>query len=224
MNYTFSKFLDDQDSAGWGGRGGNQIYQDAHDPRLNYGFSNLDRTHMFKGDVVYQLPIGKGKALLNRGGILDAVIGGWQVSSIFVVESGAPYTVTVSGTNNSGALSGNWYPNLVGDPRVSNPTIAQWFNTDAFAVPAQFTFGNAGRNILRGPRFNDVDLSVGKNFRFPLPHETGNLQVRFDATNAFNHANFNNPDAGLGDSNFGVVSSTTTGTGRILQLGARLSF
>ncbi len=224
INYTFSKFLDDQDSGGYGGSAGSQPYQDAYNPRLNYGFSNLDRTNMFKGDVVYQLPIGKGKTLLNRGGLLDTLIGGWQVSSTFVFESGAPFTPTVSSSNNSGALSGSWYPNLVGDPRISNPTIDRWFNTDAFAIPAQFTFGNAGRNILRGPRLNDVDLSVGKNFRFPLPRETGNLQVRFDATNAFNHANFSNPDAGLGDSNFGVVSSTVTGTGRILQLGARLSF
>ena len=224
VNYTFSKFLSDQDSGGWGGSAGSQPYQDAHNPLLNYGFSNLDRTHMFKGDVVYQLPVGKGKALLNRGGVLDSLLGGWQVSTIFVFESGTPFTPIISGANDSGALSGNWYPDLVGDPSVSHQSINNWFNPAAFVSPAPFTFGNAGRNILRGPGLADVDFSMGKNFRIPLPHETGNLQLRFDATNALNHPNFSNPDAGIGDSNVGVISSTTTSTGRILQLGARLSF
>ncbi|MGI9075030.1 MAG: carboxypeptidase regulatory-like domain-containing protein [Bryobacteraceae bacterium] len=238
VNYTFSKMLDDQDSSGYGAGAGSQPYQDAYDPSLNYGPSNFDVRHMFKGDVVYQLPFGKGRAYMNQGGLLDAVVGGWQASMIFVLQSGQPFTPLVGGSNNSGALSGSWYPNLIGDPNVSHPTIQEWFNpctllsdgtTDpagctnpAWAVPAPGTFGNAGRNILRGPRLVSFDFSMGKSFRFPLPDETGELQIRVDAQNVFNHANFGQPDQNVGVGSAGIINYTTGP--RIIQLGARLSF
>ena len=85
--------LDDQDSSGWGSRDGGQVYQNAHDPRANYASSNFDIPHMFKGDLTYQLPFGKGRTFMNRGGILDAVLGGWQASTLFVLETGRPYNV-----------------------------------------------------------------------------------------------------------------------------------
>ena len=247
-SYTYAKFLDEQDSSGWGSRDGGQNYQDAYNPALNYGPSNFDIRHMFKGDVVYQLPFGKGKAFLDRGGIVDAILGGWQASTIYVLESGKPFTVTVGTSNNSGALSGGWYPNLIGNPNVSNPTIQEWFNpctlltdgttspagcTDpAWAIPASGTFGNAGRNILRGPGLISVDFSMGKSFRFPLPHETGQLQIRIDAQNVLNHPNFDLPNAAVAGGSAGIISGTTgdynttnnTYGARQIQLGVRLSF
>jgi hypothetical protein len=238
MNYTFSKMLDDQDSSGYGAGAGSQPYQDAYNPSLNYGPSNFDVRHMFKGDVVYQLPFGKGRAYMNQGGILDAILGGWQASTIFVIQSGQPFTPLVGGSNNSGALSGSWYPNLIGDPNVPHQTIQEWFNpctllsdgtTDpagctnpAWAIPAPGTFGNAGRNILRGPGLVSFDFSMGKSFRFPLRHETGELQIRVDAQNVFNHANFGQPDQNVGVGSAGIISYTNGP--RIVQLGARLSF
>jgi hypothetical protein len=238
MNYTFSKMLDDQDSSGYGAGAGSQPYQDAYNPSLNYGPSNFDVRHMFKGDLVYQLPFGKGRAYMNQGGILDAILGGWQASTIFVIQSGQPFTPLVGGSNNSGALSGSWYPNLIGDPNVPHQTIQEWFNpctllsdgtTDpagctnpAWAIPAPGTFGNAGRNILRGPGLVSFDFSMGKSFRFPLRHETGELQIRVDAQNVFNHANFGQPDQNVGVGSAGIISYTNGP--RIVQLGARLSF
>jgi hypothetical protein len=222
MNYTWSKFLDSQDSSGWGGRGGNQYYQSAFNPAANYSLSNFDVPHAFKGAVVYQLPVGRGRTYLNHGGVLDAVIGGWQASTIFVTESGTPFTLLVSGNNGSNSLAGNWYPNVVGDPSVSNQTIARWYNPAAFAQPAANTFGNAGRNILRGPRLTDFDFSLGKNFTFPK-YERINLQLRMDASNVLNHPSFNNPNNNIGNPNAGQITSTTVG-GRNIQLGARLSF
>ncbi|MBV9499699.1 MAG: TonB-dependent receptor, partial [Acidobacteriaceae bacterium] len=88
VNYTFSKMLDEQDSSGWGSRAGNQFYQDAYNPRLNYALSNFDLPNMFKGDLVYDLPFGKGRAFMNSNALLDAVFGGWQIGTTFVFESG----------------------------------------------------------------------------------------------------------------------------------------
>ena len=248
VNYTFAKFLDEQDSSGWGSRAGNLNYQDAYHPSANYGPSNFDIRHMFKGDVVYQLPFGRGRAFVNHGGILDAVIGGWQASTIFVLQSGRPFTPLIGTSNNSGALSGGWYPNLIGSPNVSHQTIQEWFNpctllpdettqpasctNPAWAIPAAGTFGNIGRNILRGPGVISVDFSMGKSFRFPLPRETGELQIRFDAQNILNHPNFDLPDANVGTGGAGIISGTTgdfnttnnTYGARQIQLGARLSF
>jgi hypothetical protein len=224
VNYTWSKFLDDQDSAGWGGRGGTQVYQNAYNPSMNYGFSNFDRPQMLKGDVVYQLPVGRGRTWLqNSRPVLDAVLGGWQASVIFLAESGTPFTPTMGTQNLTGALSGNWYPDVVGNPSVPNPSISRWFNPAAFAQPAPFHYGNAGRNILRGPRMTEVDFSMGKNFTFPVPHEKANLQIRFDATNVLNHPSFDNPSGNIGTPGVAIITSTLVG-GRVLQLGARLSF
>ncbi len=121
-NYTWSKMLSDADSSGWSGNGnGNNsgfTYQNANNPAANYGLSNLDRQFLAKADAVYDLPFGKGRTFLTHGGPLDYIVGGWQASGILTYESGEPYTVTMSGPNNSGALSGNWYPNLVGNPNT----------------------------------------------------------------------------------------------------------
>jgi len=249
INYTWSKMLDDQDSSGWGGRDGGQIYQDSYNPSLNYGLSNFDIPQMFKGDLVYDLPFGKGRAFLNSNGFVDAVLGGWQIGTTFVMESGLPFTATIGATSAFGTVSGGTpFPNLIGNPNVSNPSVGQWFNTctvlldgttfpsgctnPAWAVPAPGHFGNEGRNILRAPGIEDVDFSLGKNFKFPLPHETGNLQIRFDALNGLNHPNFDVPGNSIGTSGAGVITGTTGNYSttnnsygpRVIQLGARISF
>src|SRR5579884_2472459 len=201
LNYTWQKMLDEQDSSGWGSRDGGQTYQFALNPAANYGPSNFDIPQMFKGDLIYRLPFGKGRTWLNSNGFVDAVLGGWQASTIFVLESGKPFTPTIGSGDNSGSLAGDnfaWRPNLVGDPNLSDPTINEWFNPAAFAVPAPGTPGNAGRNILRGPGLVGVDFSMGKSFRFPLPRETGELQIRIDAQNVLNHPNFDLPNSSIG--------------------------
>ncbi|HYZ87142.1 MAG TPA: TonB-dependent receptor, partial [Bryobacteraceae bacterium] len=222
-NYTRAKFLSDQDSSGWGSRDGGQVWQNAYNPKANYGYSNFDVPHALKGSVLYQVPFGRGKALFNHG-LADAIVGGWQISSIFIVQSGQPVTAVVAGSNNSGALTGTWYPNVVGDPSVKNQSISRWFNPDAFAIPASFTFGNSGRNTLRGPGLTVFDLSMGKNFALDKLREGASIQFRFDAQNALNHASFARPNAEIGNTGaVGRITGTTVG-GRRLQLGARFSF
>jgi hypothetical protein len=134
-NYVWSKFLDEFDSSAWGSRGGTQTWQRASDLHANYGPSNFDVRNAFKGNAIYLLPFGHGQSFLNKNKIVDEAIGGWRLSSNFLLQGGNPVTVTVNGSNNSYAQSGTWYPNQVGDPRAAPRTIAQWYNTAAFAAP-----------------------------------------------------------------------------------------
>lgn len=231
FSYVWSHFLDDIDSSGWGSRGGAETWQNAFSPSANYGNSNFDVRNAFKGNAIYQLPFGTGKQFLNNNRFLDEVIGGWQVSGTLVVQSGQPFTPSLSNGTNSYSLAGNnfkWYPNVIGNPVLSGRGIHQWFNEAAFAVPASGTFGNESRNALNGPDLSTVNLSLGKSFSI---REDIHLQIRADAANAFNHASFALPNSSLTVNGTGTGISTGTSTitgttvpGRTMQLTARLTF
>jgi hypothetical protein len=231
-SYVWSKFLDEYDSSAWGSRGGTQTYQNAYDPHANYGPSNFDTRHAFKGDAILILPFGRGRMFLNQNKILDEAVGGWGLSSTYVLQTGNPITVTIPSGIAQSYTSGNLYPNLVGDPRNAPRTIAQWYNAclptslvvctnPAFASPGNGTFGNNHRNNVFGPGQINFDLSAGKTFN--LWAERYTFQLRVDAINALNHANFGNPGTSLSTGSAGVINSTTNG-GRALQLGGRFAF
>jgi Carboxypeptidase regulatory-like domain/TonB dependent receptor len=200
FSYVWSHFLDDLDSAGWGSHAGQTNYQIAANPAANYGNSNFDVRNAFKGDFLYQLPFGRGRQFLNNNRVLDTVIGGWQLSDTLVVQSGQPFTPTISGSDNSFSLAGSnyaWYPNVIGDPKLSSHSdhgVKQWFNEAAFAVPAAGTFGNEARNQLNGPGIITTNLSLSKTFSI---WEQVKVQIRADADNAFNHPSFGLPSYGL---------------------------
>jgi hypothetical protein len=109
----------------------------------------------------------------------------------------------------------------VGNPVLSNPTPERWINTDAFAVPAPFTFGNAGRNILRADGRANFDLSIFRHFRLPF-REGARLEFRVESFNAFNSTQFNAPTSNLSNSNFGKVLSAEGE--RQFQIGMKLLF
>ena len=222
LNYTYSKALDTGTGAGWGGYTSTDAWQYADNVGANYGPSSNDIRNLFNGTIVYQLPVGKGRALLNRGGVSDAVLGGWQLSSTLSLHSGLPFTPLMGTANLDGSLAGNWRPNRTCGGSLNNPTIQDWFNYTCFATPAPFTFGNSGRNFLYGPGYQSVNLSLAKSWRFPLFGEVSAIQLRVDASNAFNHPNFNQPDVSIGTSGVGVISSAYPS--RNLQLGAKFSF
>jgi hypothetical protein len=229
VNYTWSHFLDEMDSSSINGAGGaQQKYQNAYDPSANYGNSDFDVRHAFKGYGIYQLPFGLGRRFLNHNRMVDGLIGGWNASGSIVLQTGNPFTPTIN-TNLSYAQAGNWFPNLIGNPYLQNHSIHQWFNPAAYAAPTPGTFGNVHRNSLYGPGFNRVNLSLGKTFTI---RENVKLEIRGDATNAFNHPSFGSPNSGLtcltpgapcSSSNVTNISSVTNG-GRTMQLGTRLSF
>ena len=230
FDYVWSHFLDDIDSSGWGSRGGAETWQNAYSASANYGNSNFDVRNAFKGNALYQLPFGTGKQFLNNNHLVDLIAGGWQVSGTLVVQSGQPFTPTLSSGTNSYSLGGNnfrWYPNVIGNPVLSGRGIHQWFNEAAFAVPTSGTFGNERRNQLNGPDLSTVNLSLGKTFNI---WEDIHLQIRADAANAFNHASFQLPSNSLTTNAAGGIStgtSTITNTtvpGRTMQLTARITF
>ncbi len=222
-NYVWSKMLSTYDSSGWGSRNGTNTIQNSFARNSTYSLSNFDVPQNWKGTVVYALPFGKGKRLLNRGGIADALVGGWDVSSLFLYQSGNVFTASMN-SNNTNSQANSQYPNVVpGVPLYpANQTAALWFNPAAFTAPGQYTYGNAGRNILRGPRYSDVDFSASKTVRIPKL-EQGQLQFRFDATNALNHTSLGIPNSSIGGSTVGQITGAAL-SGRTLQLGARLSF
>jgi len=230
-NYVWSHFLDDQDSAGWGGRGGSQTFQNAYKPAANYGNSNFDVRNALKGSLVYQLPVGKGKKFLSSNPYLDAIVGGWQTSATMMVHSGQPFTVLTSSNNSEAdnpgsAFSASQYPNVVGNPHPSNQSIHNWYNVAAFAQPTAGTFGDERRNQLVGPDLSEIDFSLGKNFSL---REGIGLQFRIDGYNIFNHPSFGEPNTGVSFGTGGAPTSsstiTTTTIGpRQFQLNARISF
>jgi len=230
LAYTWSRLKDDMDTSGWGNQFGSVYYQDAYTPSANYAPSNFDRPNSFKGSLVYKIPVGRGHQLLNSA-LGDALVGGWEASSSFIAESGAPFTVVMNSATADGALDGSLYPNLIGNPHVSNQSLNQWYNQLAYATPAPDTFGNNKRNSLRGPDLTDVDFSLAKTFNMP-GREQGKLQLRMDAVNVLNHPSFQNPSnnlnpsalsSGVSDPSVGRITSTTI-TGRVVQVSARFSF
>jgi len=249
FNYVWSHFLDDQDSGGWGSRGGTQYWQVGNDPSASYGNSNFDIPNAFKGYASYELPFGKGKSYLSGSSVLDEVVGGWRISGTFIAQSGVPFTVvnvnnhnkdyTGCTDNDGGTASGgdvnngcNWFPNVIASTHVSNPGPNGWFNTAAFADAwtagsgLPFAFGNERRNSLRGPRLSVLNLSFGKTFKFG---ERVQLQLRSDWVNALNHPSLGIPGQTFGGTNFGLINNNTQGNGvavkpRSGQLSARITF
>lgn len=232
VNYAWAKALDTMTGGGWGGAGSSerygQNYQNAYDMNANYGPASNDIRHTFNGSAVYNLPFGNGKQFLNQGGLVDAIVGGWELSSIFHVRSGVPTTV-IMGYDGAGVGSGQWRPNEVGNPHsgtcpngASVGTINCWFNTSAFATPTSGTFGNVGRDTIYGPNWRTVDLSLLKNFPLKMLGEGGSLQLKLTATDVFNHPNIGLPNTNYSDGAFGTISYANTS--RQMQLGAKISF
>jgi hypothetical protein len=236
FNYVWSHMLDQQDSSGWGNRAGDQYYQNSYKPQANYGASNFDVRNAFKGGLVYELPVGRGKHFsMSNNRILDEILGGWQASTIIVLSSGNPFTVIMQDVSNSQAQNFQQFPNRTTfSTRPANRSIYHWYNPAAFSLPANYTFGNERRNSVYGPGFNRVNISAGKIFSIT---EQVKLQIRADANNVFNHPSFYVPNQFVQvgsnqqvgqpfdiDAAGSQQINNTVGGPRTMQLGARLSF
>src|SRR6185312_3145523 len=136
-------------------------------------------------------------------GVASYLLGNWEWSNIVGLYGGQPINVLLGFDNASLGRSGGQRPNLIGNPVMQNPTRLEWFNTGAFAQPAQYAFGNAGRNILRGPGIVNYDTALQKNF--PIK-ETLRLQFRAEFFNAPNVVNFNNPNTTFNSPSFGMIT------------------
>jgi hypothetical protein len=223
FNYTFSKFLDEQDSAGWRSQSGVLPFQNGYVPSDNYGPSNFDIRHMLKGQFIYQLPFGKGRRFLNNNAILDETIGGWQFSGTLVAQGGNPFTpIMANNQSYSLAAGGSQYPNVVGNPMTSgsSKTVSNWFNVAAFAAPGAGQFGNMRRNSVYGPGIVQFNASLHKVF--PIS-ERINFDLSANATNFFNHPSFQQPDALIGPGHVGQIRNLTVG-GRAMEFIGKIRF
>lgn len=186
LAYTWSK---SEDLGATDGLAGNA--QNPYNLWQEKGVTDYNLPQVFAAGWVYQLPFGKGASFSSSNQTINAIIGGWELSGILQLTSGAPYGVYLCGDiANVGRTDCYERPNLVGDPNLSNPSPAAWFNGNAFAVPAQYTYGNAGRNILSGDGYVNLDLSLLRTI--PI-RERFRLQFRFDAFNISNTTTYANP-------------------------------
>ncbi len=187
--------------------------------RLDRGNDSSIRRHYMVANYVYELPFGKGRKFLSSlNGPLDAIIGGWETSGILTLGSGLPYSVTFTSS-----VVG-WTSNRadkVGDASLDNATIQKWFNTSAYALPAQFTFGNSAPYSLFGPGFFDWTTGVFKNFNIK---DVCKLQFRSEFFNVLNHASFSNPASNISaPSTVGTITSTSNSP-RTVQFALRVEF
>lgn len=223
FNYTWSKYLDEGDWCAW--NCATNVGQNGYDPRSNYGPAAYDIRSMFKGRIIYMLPFGKGQRFLNNSTLVSEIVGGWQSAATIVWQSGNPFTPIME-NNNDYSQAGNQFPDAVtgvspwsGTHHQIGPTTS-WFNVNAFTQPAPGTYGDVGRDTLRGPGLSNVNFSLGKNFSM---WRESNFQLRIDSSNVFNHPSFGLPDTTIGPGHIGAINSLTVG-GRSVELLGKLSF
>lgn len=214
-SFLWGKAIDDRFISG---QGNPSNPQDSYNLRAERGLSAFDVRRKWTVSFVYELPVGPGKGRLEQG-IASHVLGGWQMSGIFTAQDGRPYTPVLA-RDNSNVGVGADRPNVVGDAKVDNPTPQRWFNVAAFAAPAPFTFGNAGRGILTSDGLATMDFSLTKNIRLT---ETARMQFKGEFFNFTNHPNFGIPDNRIDQPSAGSISSTIT-TSRQIQLGIRIVY
>jgi Carboxypeptidase regulatory-like domain/TonB dependent receptor len=194
--------------------------QNAYDFAAERGNSAFDVRNRLVVSSLYELPFGKGKAFLSGSRVGNAIAGGWLLTGIFSAQSGLSFTPveSVDGSN-TGTTQ---HPNRIGNGNLSGGqrTVKHWFDTSAFATPAQYTFGNSGRNILTGPGFHNVDLGLSRTISLV---ENTSLELRAEAFNILNTPQFGLPNATLGQSTTGVISSVTNPQ-RQIQLAAKIHF
>jgi hypothetical protein len=192
--YMFSKSMDDT-SAFLGTQADTNFPQNSHNYRLEHALSSFDMPQRFTAAWVYQTP---ARNWLTRNS---------EVRSILTVQDGQPFTPIVSfdNSNTGNSQFGFDRPNVVGNPNLSDPTPQEWFNTAAFQIAPKYTFGSAGRNILRGPGLASFDLSLVRRFHIAESHT---VSFEAQAFNLLNRVNFDLPQAVVDETgSFGRVFS-----------------
>jgi len=201
--YRFSKIIDDATLI-------STLPQDSHDLRGERGLADFDVRHRLVFSANWNVPGWPRFKLTER----------WQLQASGTLQSGMPLSA-ILGTDRSGTGSPIMNrPDLIGDPRIANPTPSRFFNPAAFGIPEAGRFGTSGRNVITGPGTQNVDLALVRSFR---ASDVSRVQFRLDAYNAFNHPNFVAPPSlqNLADAqDFGALFIARSP--RILQFGLKL--
>src|SRR5262245_19936525 len=210
VEYQFTKAL------------GEQIHvlppMDNRNTRLDRGNLDTIRQHFAAINYIYDLPFGRGKRFgSSASGVANVLMSGWQLAGISTIGSGEPYSVTFTSTVLGWPSS---RADIVGDPKISNPSTQGWFNPAAFAVPAPFLYGNSARNLLFGPGYFGWDAAIFKNTQLT---ERLRLEFRTEFVNVLNHPNFGVPASNISvPATVGRISTATDP--RDIQFGMRLTF
>ena len=233
-NYMWSHEIDNGSDGS--GDGDSLVPQTVACPECERASGIWDTRHVFNASGIYELPLGPNKPYLNQPGILRIVAGGWQLSSTALARTGFPVDVLVNRSSASvpDGNSSSPRPDLVPGVSLTPPggkTIAQWINPAAFAMPAAGAFGDAPRDIARGPGAWQIDVGAAKRIQLG---ESGWLEFRSEFFNIFNHPQYGLPQATSGIPGFGsiiqTVNTTTpvspvgSGTPREMQFAVRIGF
>jgi hypothetical protein len=217
--YTWSKSLD-EGAGGNSSTGESRInIQNPRDVRADYGLSNFDYRQRFTASLIYEPPVGHGRRFLSDANqFTDAVLGGWQATSIVTAQSGAPFSVSLANpTANTGTFT---RPNRICDGNLPSgkQSTNEWYDVACFVNPPLYTFGNTGRNVLIGPGLLTWDLGADKDFS--MSEQVG-LQFRAEFFNVLNRPNFGLPSSSIGSATAGTITTVVTNA-RQIQLALRL--
>jgi len=227
----------------FGGEEGDGASLNRFNRHADWGNVGASRRHRWVTTLLYELPVGKGKYVLgNANRVVNGIIGGWQLSSIFLLQTGPYLTAWVpgdsSGTGTQARRTGGQRPSAVGNGNISNPTTDHYWDNSAFTCPgggppatpaaplgctdALGVFGNSTAGNLIGPGTVNLNLGLAKRFRL-----TERVSLRFESsfTNILNHPNLDDPETNVGSSSFGVVSQARPDSGsRVGQFSVRVEF
>jgi len=231
-SFVWSKSIDDasapDDNTTWLGSFSSLV--DPNKPWLERSLSTFDIPYVYQFSYTYDLPLGRGKALLGHmPSALDAILGGWKTNGVWRISYGRPLPFfTYDGV--SLPTYGGQRPNIIGYPKRTKGSDSNWINNyfanpGVFQLPPEYAFGNAPRatGIVRSPTAFNTNMSVEKEFSLAKLHEGMNFEVRLEAENALNHPVFGTPDTSVDDPNFGVIGYTSNSP-RQMQLGGKITF
>ena len=228
-NYTWSKAMDNVEGRNeLGGEDGRLPFANQYDRRAAWSLGGSHVGHRAIVSLVYDIPLGQGRAKAFSSGALNQIVGGWTVGTILEARTGPPFSAYWGNASQVFPTAARVRADATGDYRQNgswrqNVKGEQYFDTSAFQRPARFTFGNLGRNAFIGPGALRADLSLIKHINMPWEGHT--LQFRCEIINLPNRANFGLPIGNVQNRGFGNVTGLTPGaSGRITQLGLRYGF
>jgi hypothetical protein len=231
ISYTYSRSYDTGYSDGLGSIIGATYFPLPNWQNLDWGLSQINLNQNFTASIIYDLPFGKGKKWgSNWNAAGNAILGGWEATviehatsgfPIFDIDSNAP-GVSLLNANDSALIR----PNMTCNPALSNPTLAEWFNTGCFSQPVSGELGNAPRTLpVAGPDFVNTDFSVIKHF---VPREGWRVDFRAEFFNLFNHPQFGAPGGNGSGADFNTpqfaVINYTVNNPRLVQFALKLVF
>lgn len=221
-SYTWSKSIDNQSNGTDDSASAGQYPQNPNDLAAERGLSSFDRPNRLTGSWLWAIPFAAREESSLFRSVLRGVAGGWQLSSVFQFESGPPFSILIQCADIN-AEGDNCRPNRIANGALPSDqqSVNEWFTPGAFIIPKPASYGNAGRNILRGPGSSTIDAALSKSF-YLGQSDVRRLQLRWEVFNSLNHTNLGLPVNSLDSPAVGSI--TSAGSARVIQLGARFQF